>query len=116
MATATFRRPAPSASDLPGYLCARLKDPPKAEYVRREIMERVEMQVADETLYATTCDVGLHTVEVFTRKAISRYTPVRIRLSDAGATWSKATVTRCVETVGGWKVELRFPTGPAGAC
>jgi len=42
MATATFRRPAPSASDLPGYLCARLKDPPKAEYVRREIMERVD--------------------------------------------------------------------------
>jgi hypothetical protein len=116
MSTATFRPPAAQPTDLPAFLCARLKDPPKSEYTRREVMERVELQLADQTLYATTCDVGLHSVEVYTRKFIARQTPLRVRLSDGAFTWSKATVGRCVETVGGWKVELRFPSGPGGAC
>lgn len=105
----SFTKPVYTPAHLAAELCARLDDPPATEIARREVQARVELNAAGRSWFVNACDVGLRTVEVYTKSPIECDTPVSVRMADPDALWSHAVVTRCRQTVGGYKVEMRFP-------
>lgn len=102
--------PAPAAGNLAEYLCGQLADPPRSDFAHREVMEEVELRFGDKSLHGTTTYVGLRTLEVYTKAAIECDELVSVGLCSGLHPWSSGVVTRCVETIGGWRVEVTFPS------
>jgi hypothetical protein len=105
----SFTKPVYTPAHLAAELCARLDNPPSTEIARREVQAPVELSAFGRSWVVSACDVGVRTLEVYSKSPIDCDTPVSARLADGHSSWSHAIVSRCRQTVGGYKVEMHFP-------
>ncbi len=96
---------------LAAQLFERSEDAPQDEWrrsdARRELWELVDIEVERRVIKASARNVSPDSLGVICKKRIAIYANVRVRLASGGE-WSDAQVAHCTETVGGFKVGLKF--------
>lgn len=117
MSTPLFSCPLRPRPNLPAYFCAQLSNPPAGEIARRMLTRQIDLQLEDCELEVTTCQLGVHALEVFSKIPIPVDAAVRARIAGGRTEWSSAVVTSCVPCARGWRIEMLFAyESTAGTC
>jgi len=83
----------------------------------REMVGQAEIQLEDRTTFARTLYVSDGMLEVYSKSRMPVRAEIQARVMGAAEDWSHGVVSKCVETIGGWKVEMLFDrTAPGGSC
>lgn len=89
---------------------------PKPE-APREVVGQAEIQLEDRITVARTLYVSDRMLEVYSKSRLPVRAQIQARLMGETEDWSHGVVSKCVETIGGWKVEMLFDsTAPGGSC
>jgi hypothetical protein len=83
----------------------------------REVVGQAEIQCEDCTTIARTLYASDRMLEVYSKSRLPVRAQIQARVMGEAEDWSDGVVSKCVETIGGWKVEMLFDsTAPGGNC